>query len=103
MADQCYFNGNFYQCKSATTAGESPLTAPAKWSLVQIPRDWRWVLTRLTYANLLEVDGQKDKAMTERALAIGDDRRGLDFMVRREANSDRFTERPETALRQSPA
>lgn len=103
MPDQCYFNGNFYQCRTATVAGESPLNAPAKWSQIAIPKDWRWVLARLTYANLLELDGQKDKAMAERALAVSDERRGLDFMVRREANRERHLERPETHLRQSPA
>ena len=94
MADQCYFNGNFYQCVTATTAGESPASAPAKWRLVKIPDRWRWALARLTYANLLELDGQKDKANAERANAISDERRGLDMIIRTEANQERFLQRP---------
>jgi hypothetical protein len=94
VADQCYFNGNFYQCVTATNAGESPDSAPAKWSQVQIPARWRWVLARLTYANLLELDGQKDKANAERMNALQDDRRGLDMMIRTEASRERFLERP---------
>lgn len=99
MADQCYFNGNFYQVKTATTAGQTPVTNPEKFSLVQLPAQWRWMLAKLTYANLLEIDGQKDKAMAERALAIGDDRRGLDKQVRDAANSERFLERPQVRQR----
>jgi hypothetical protein len=100
MPDQCYFNGNFYQCAQATSAGESPASAPAKWCMVAIPDRWRWVLARLTYANLLELDGQKDKANAERANAIGDERRGLDWMIRTEANQQRFLERPQVRLRE---
>lgn len=99
MAAQCYFNGNFYQCVTDAAAGESPATAPDKWSLVQLPARWRWVLAKLTYANLLELDGQKDKANDERDHAIGDDRRGLDRMIRNEANNERFLERPHVRLR----
>jgi hypothetical protein len=94
MSDQCYFEGDFYQCTAATSAGESPASAPAKWGKVQIPAQWRWMLARLTYANLLELDGQTDKAMAARSLAIGDERRGLDWMIRLEANRERFLQRP---------
>jgi hypothetical protein len=62
---------------------------------VQIPARWRWVLARLTYANLLELDGQKDKANAERMNALQDDRRGLDVMIRGEASRERFLERPQ--------
>lgn len=100
MADQCYQGGEFYQCVTATVAGESPSTAPTKWARVQIPARWRWMLAKLTYANLLELDGQKDKALAERAVAIGDERRGLDFVIRTEANRERFLERPEVRQRE---
>lgn len=94
MADQCYFNGNFYQCATATTAGESPATAPSKWRMVQIPKEWRDVLARLTYANLLELDGQKEKAEAERAGAETMERNGLQELVRRAANKEQWRERP---------
>lgn len=90
MAKQAYFNGNFYQCATATNAGETPLTHPAKWRLVRIPKEWRRVLARLTYANLLEIDGQKDKAKAE----IQDAQVELEELVRKEANRQHRRERP---------
>lgn len=98
MANQCYFNGNFYQCVTATSAGESPATAPAKWSLVQIPARWRWLLVRLTYSHLLELDGQTDKSMEQRQLVIDDERRGLDQAIRVEANKEAFLARPHVRM-----
>ena len=94
MPDQCYYSGEFYQCATAASAGESPASAPAKWRRVQIPSGWRWMLARLTYSNLLELDGQKDKANAERALAVGGDRVGLEDMIRGEGNAEIFLERP---------
>ena len=99
MADQCYFNGEFYQCTTPTAAGESPDTAPQKWSRVQVPARWRWMLSRLTYAHLLELDGQTEKSITQRNVAITDERRGLDAVTRVEANREGFLERP--SVRQS--
>lgn len=98
MPDQCYFNGNYYQAAAATTAGQSPATTPASWSLVQIPARFRWLLAHLTYANLLEIDGQKDKAVAERQATMQDDRRGLDVVIRAEANGETFLERPSVRL-----
>ena len=86
--DQCYFSGDFYQATANTNAGESPLTTPSKWSLVKIPAQWRWLLTRLTYAHLLELDGQGDKAEQQRTLALESERIGLTDTVRREANAE---------------
>lgn len=99
MADQFYFNGNFYQTKIESWPGETPLTNPEKFSLVQIPARWRWLLAKLTYANLLELDGQKDKAIAERASAIGDERNGLDWLIRVAANKEGFLERPKLRQR----
>lgn len=87
-ANQCFFNGNFYQCAVATTAGQSPQNNPASWRKIPVPASWRWVLTQLTYAHLLEMDGQSDKAAMTRAKATGTDRIGLDDLVRREANAE---------------
>lgn len=99
MPDQCYFTGangksDFYQCLTPTVPGQSPATAPANWSVIGIPARFRWVLAHLTYANLLEMDGQKDKATAERTLAIEDDRRGLEVMIITEANRESFLGRP---------
>ena len=100
MPDQCYFKGNFYQCAVNTAPGESPATTPGSWRRVQIPARFRWVLAKLTYAGLLEVDGQKDKATAERQTAMQDDRRGLDLMIRAEANTETFLERPTVRQRE---
>ena len=95
MADQCYFNGNFYQCATATSAGESPTTAAAKWRKVQLPKNWRHVLTMLTYAQLLKLDGQHEKALVQRDEALGAERVGLNDLIRLEANKEaRRLERP---------
>lgn len=90
MAEQAYFNGEFYQCVTATNAGETPLTHPQKWRRIQIPKEWRRVLARLTYAQLLEIDGQKDKALVESARA----KELLEDMVRDEANKEKWRNRP---------
>jgi hypothetical protein len=99
MPSQCYFNGDFYQAKAATTAGQSPATHPELWSKVQIPARWRWLLSRLTYANLLELDGQTDKSAAIRDSALNDERRGLDMIIRVEANRETRLERPAVRLR----
>jgi hypothetical protein len=44
VGDQVYFSsattkGNFYDCATATSAGESPDSAAAKWTKVQLPLD----------------------------------------------------------------
>lgn len=100
MADQCYFtDGEFYQCVTATTAGESPTTAPTKWRRIQIPKDWRWVLAQLTYAHLLEMDGQLDKANAVRARAREGGGQSLEALIRKEANRQGHLHRPDVQTR----
>lgn len=86
--NQCYFNGDFYQCDTATTAGQSPATHDSLWRKIKLPSKWRWVLAQLTYAHLLRLDGQTDKANVERSIAYGRDRTGLDDIIRQEANEE---------------
>ena len=89
MPDQCYFtDGHFYQCATATAAGETPVTNPAKWRKVRIPKAWRWMLTRLTQAHLLDLDGQTEKAALKRQEALSTDGVGLDDVVRQAANTE---------------
>jgi hypothetical protein len=66
MDNQTYFNGDFWQCATDTSTGESPATTPAKWRKLRIPKEWRRVLAKLTFASLLELDGQTDKAKIHR-------------------------------------
>ncbi len=95
MSDQAYFNGEYYQCATATSAGESPTTTPAKWRRIQIPKDWRLTLARLTYGHLLELDGQKDKSRME----LGAAREMLDEKVRLPANKENWRNRPNVQTR----
>jgi len=58
--------GNFYDCATATSAGESPVTAAAKWTVVEIPYIFGQSLIWHAYADLLAADGQADKASVAR-------------------------------------
>ena len=98
MANQAYFNGEFYQCVSATSPGETPLTHAAKWARVQIPAKFRFVLARLTYARLLEMDGQKEKAQAERRDAYERERLGLNDLARSERNREGHRSRPNVQI-----
>lgn len=61
--------GNFYDCASATSAGESPVSAAAKWTVVPIPYIFAQALIWYAYADLLAADGQADKAVVQRNAA----------------------------------
>ena len=91
MADQCYFGGDFYQAREATSAGESPTTAPSKWSKIKIPAPFRPLLAQLAYGRLLQLDGQNDKAIVELRSGQAD----LDDAVRVEANMESWRQRTE--------
>lgn len=72
--DQILFNSagtvkNFYTCVTATSAGESPNTAAAKWSIVEIPYLFQPYLVNGAYADYLLMDGQTDKAGVQNRLA----------------------------------
>lgn len=76
--DQVYYEasadnrvGNFYDCVSTTVAGESPVTAAAKWTLVELPWFLRRFLAWSGAAGWLQMDGQSDKGVTASARALG--------------------------------
>lgn len=87
--NQCYFNSDFWQCVTATSAGESPTTTPAKWRKIRLLGKWRWVLAQLTYAYLLAFDGQTDKASLERNIAYGREQSGLRDLISQEESEER--------------
>lgn len=67
VGDQIYFtdssgNSNFWRCVVATTAGQSPSTTPASWSIREIPEPMFWAAVWNAYADWLTSDGQGDKA-----------------------------------------
>jgi hypothetical protein len=73
---QVYFTptgglGNFYKCVTATSAGESPSSAPAKWSVVEIPQAFEGFLIYSAYAKLLTADEQYEERARALALAEG--------------------------------
>lgn len=63
--------GNFYDCVTSTSAGDSPVSAAAKWSLVEIPYIFGQYLIWSCYADLLAGDGQTDKAGAASGAAQG--------------------------------
>lgn len=74
VGDQILFNSagsvkNFYTCTTATSAGESPNTAAAKWTLIEIPYIFQPYLVTGAYADCLLMDGQNDKAAQQTRLA----------------------------------
>lgn len=63
------YPGNMYDCIVTTTAGQSPETTAASWSVVNIPRLFQRYLERGAYADYLVADGQAEKAKMEDAAA----------------------------------
>jgi hypothetical protein len=64
---EVYFatDGRCYECLSATSAGESPSTAPAKWSEIEFPYIFQHVVAAGAARGLLKTDGQHAKARGE--------------------------------------
>jgi hypothetical protein len=68
LPDQMYYAatsggvGDFYNCVTGTTPGDTPVSAPTKWAVVQIPRFMERFLIAAVYADYLEGDGQTEKA-----------------------------------------
>lgn len=66
--DQIYYSsastlGNFYDCITTTTAGQTPDTHAAKWQVVEIPYIFKSYLALGIYGMYLQgPDGQLDKA-----------------------------------------
>lgn len=74
VGDQILFNSsgsvkNFYTCVTATSAGESPNTAAAKWSVIEIPYLFQPYLVTGAFADFLIMDGQMDKAAAQNRIA----------------------------------
>lgn len=72
--DQIYFasgttRGNFYDCLSATTAGQTPITHPAKWAKVEIPLAFRAWLIHGAASDYNRPDGNLGVADREERLA----------------------------------
>lgn len=60
---------NFYNCIVATSAGESPSTTAASWSIIDIPRMFEAYLVQGAYADAIRSDGQNEKFRSEDNIA----------------------------------
>ena len=61
--------GNFYECISATSIGESPDTQPAKWSKIEIPLEFGIYLKHAGAADFLDGEKEFARAKTQNDLA----------------------------------
>lgn len=84
MPDQCYHDGDFWQCSQATSAGQSPTTHPAKWVRQEIPANFRRYIVRAAVAKILPGEGKTDiaRAVTKEATSI------LEELIARHGNTD---------------
>tara|TARA_Y100000588_G_scaffold223141_1_gene237057 strand:- start:808 stop:1668 length:861 start_codon:yes stop_codon:yes gene_type:complete len=74
VADQVYFSdsttkGNFYDCATATNLNESPSSAAAKWTKVDIPYIFGRYLTHAGYVDYLTTDQQGERKAQEELFA----------------------------------
>lgn len=61
-AGASYGTGDFYRCLTATSAGETPESAPTKWEIISLPEIFYGYLVYKVYGDWLLSDGQMDKA-----------------------------------------
>lgn len=72
--EQILFNSsgsikNFYECKVATSAGESPTTDPMKWALIEIPYIFQTFLVYGALSDALKMDGNHAAAGAQLKIA----------------------------------
>lgn len=68
-ANPSLYPGNFYDCITTTSVGDSPESAAAKWQLVSIPRIFERYLVQGAYSDYLAADGMAEKRAIEDAKA----------------------------------
>ena len=78
---------DFYRCSEATSAGETPESAPNKWELQPIPEQLFNSLVWQTYADWLVQDGQAEKATQAYAIADQKANEEWDRIERQSPNS----------------
>lgn len=72
IGDQIRFDGavsNFYDALAATTAGQSPTTDAAKWSVVEIPKIFEHYLAQGAFSDALKSEGANEKFFAEERVA----------------------------------
>jgi hypothetical protein len=97
---QVYFDnagtqvGNFYDCVTTTTVGESPSSTAAKWSVVQIPDFFYGALVHRGVSKMLVADGQDDRAGVPAAFAEEDLGLETDVIYRQQSRTPALAVRP---------
>lgn len=77
VGDQVYFSstttrGNFYDCVAVTTAGQSPDTNAAKWTVVPLPAQFQTYLIHGAAADYLAADEEPMRRDREESTATED-------------------------------
>jgi hypothetical protein len=68
-SDTVDYEGDFWICLTATTAGQDPEDTPAKWERVAFPAWLRSSVAQAAYADFLRNDGNPEVARLEDAEA----------------------------------
>ena len=83
--------GNFYTCLIATTAGQSPFSNSANWSIIEIPDFTGEYLVRSCLADYLRGEGQYEQAMAAEADAETTKQNEADKILRAEGQIRRLS------------
>jgi hypothetical protein len=81
--------GNFYNCTTLTTAGQSPVTTPSSWEMVEVPYFAGEYLVRGALSDYLRSEGQFDQAAIAEADAEAARQREVDRILREEGQINR--------------
>lgn len=76
--------GNMYNCSVTTTAGQTPVTTPSSWSLVEIPYIFSDYLVRACASDFLRSEGQFEQAALSEREADAAMEREVDRILRSE-------------------
>ena len=82
--------GNFYNCLTATTAGQSPATHPSKWQIVQIPYLFSSYAARGSFADWLKSELQLEAAQVAEAEAQNTLTEAVDIVLRQQKQVGRI-------------
>lgn len=67
MPSQAYYEGDWYECVTAASAGQSPGTHPSKWVKLTLPEEWFNPLTSAAHAFALACRQNFEAAAAVRA------------------------------------
>lgn len=82
--------GNIYTCIVTTTAGQSPSTNSANWSVVEIPASFSEYLSRAIVSDYWRSEGQFEKAAASEGDATAAIERLLDIQARQQGQISRL-------------